>query len=114
MVAVRHLVAQLAVALARDPALVRHQTAGDKSFADALSHVSCRVQLATRRGATDRGDYRQAAGAIAPEIGRLRGAAAKKVEPRSSAQFGFLSVTLAFYVLGSMRGLTKAKPALSM
>jgi hypothetical protein len=47
-------------------------------------------------------------------IGRLSGAAAKKVEPRSSAQFGFLSLTLAFYVLGSMRELTKAKPALSM
>jgi hypothetical protein len=36
-VAVRHLVAQLAVAPARDLALVRHQTDGDESFADALS-----------------------------------------------------------------------------
>jgi hypothetical protein len=114
VVAVRHLVAQLAVALARDPALVRHQTAGDQSFADALSHVSCRVQLATRRRAADRGEHRQAAGGAAPEIGRLSVAAAKKVEPRSSAQFGFLSLTLAFYVLGSMRELTKAKPAFSM
>ena len=41
-------------------------------------------------------------------------AAAKKVEPRSSAVFGFLSLTLAFNVLGSMRKLTKAKPALPM
>ena len=65
MVAVRHLVAQLAVAPARDLALVRHQTAGDESFADALSHVSCRVQLATRRGAADRGEHRQVAGTVA-------------------------------------------------
>jgi hypothetical protein len=33
-----------AVALARDLALVHHQIAGDESFADALSHVSCRVR----------------------------------------------------------------------
>jgi hypothetical protein len=59
-------------------------------------------------------EYRQAAGAVAPVIRRLSGAAAKKVEPRSSAEFGFLSLTLAFYVLGSMRELTKAKRALSI
>ena len=35
--AVQRLVAQLAVALARDLALVHHQIAGDGSFADALS-----------------------------------------------------------------------------
>jgi hypothetical protein len=51
---------------------------------------------------------------IEPEIRRLSGAAAKKVKPRSSAEFGFLSLTLAFNVLGFMRKLTKAKPALSM
>lgn len=50
MVAVRRLVAQLAVALARDLARVHHQTAGDETFADALSHVSCGVQLAARKG----------------------------------------------------------------
>jgi hypothetical protein len=61
----------------------------------------------------DCGEYRQAAGS-APEIRRLSGAAAKKVEPRFSAVFGFLSLTLAFNVLGPMRKLTKAKPALSM
>jgi hypothetical protein len=53
-------------------------------------------------------------GFIAAEIGRLSGAAAKKVEPQSSAVFGFLSRELAFNVFGSMRKLTKAKPALSM
>ena len=52
MAAVRRLVAQLAVALARDLARVRHQTAGDESFADTLSHVSCCVQLAARRDPT--------------------------------------------------------------
>jgi hypothetical protein len=65
-------------------------------------------------GAADRGEYCEVAGAIAPEIRRLSGVAAKRVEPRSSAEFGFLSLGLAFYVLGSMRELTKAKPALSM
>jgi hypothetical protein len=34
VVAVRRLVAQLAVAFARDLALVHHQIAGDESFAD--------------------------------------------------------------------------------
>jgi hypothetical protein len=53
VVAVRRLVAQLAVALARDLARVHHQTAGDESFADALSHVSCGVQLAARGDARD-------------------------------------------------------------
>jgi hypothetical protein len=42
--AVRRLVAQLAVAPARGLALVHHLIAGDESFADALSHVSCRVR----------------------------------------------------------------------
>jgi hypothetical protein len=36
--AARHLVAQLAVALAQDLALVHHQIAGDESFADAVIH----------------------------------------------------------------------------
>jgi hypothetical protein len=44
--AVRRLVAQLAVALARDLVLVHHQIDGDEAFADALSHFSCRVHLA--------------------------------------------------------------------
>jgi hypothetical protein len=49
-------VAQLAVALARDLARVHHQTAGDETFADALSHVSCGVQLAARGDARDCGE----------------------------------------------------------
>jgi hypothetical protein len=36
VVAVRHLAAQLAVALARGLARVHHQTAGDESFADGI------------------------------------------------------------------------------
>jgi hypothetical protein len=53
-------------------------------------------------------------GAIAPEIRKLSGAAAKKIEPQFSALFGFLLFTLAFNVRGFMRELTKAKHALSM
>jgi hypothetical protein len=53
--AVQRLVAQLAVALARDLARVHHQIAGEELFADALSHVSCRVQLAARQDAWDCG-----------------------------------------------------------
>jgi hypothetical protein len=39
--------------------------------------------------AADRGQLRQAAGASAPKIRKLSGAAAKKIEPRFSALFGF-------------------------
>ena len=53
MAAVQHLVAQLAAALARDLARAHHQIPGDGSFTDALSHVSCRVELAARRDARD-------------------------------------------------------------
>jgi hypothetical protein len=62
----------------------------------------------------DCGQYREVAGGIAAETGKLRGAMAKKIEPQFFAMFSFWSLTLAFYVLGSMRELTKAKPALSM
>jgi hypothetical protein len=44
--AVRRPVDQRAAALARDLALVHHQIAGDGSFADALSPVSCCGHLA--------------------------------------------------------------------
>jgi hypothetical protein len=66
--AVRRLVAQLAVALARDLALVHHQTAGDESFADPLSHVSCRVWLATQRDARDCGEHCEAARFLAKRL----------------------------------------------
>lgn len=62
----------------------------------------------------DRGEYCQAAGAIAPQIRKLSrqflsGAAAKKIEPQFSAVFGFLLLSLAFDVRRFMRQLTKAK-----
>jgi hypothetical protein len=50
--AVRRPVAQRAVALARDLALVHHQIVGDESFADALSPVGCRTHLAGTGRAT--------------------------------------------------------------
>jgi hypothetical protein len=41
------------------------------------------------RGAADRGERGEAAGASAPKIRKLSGAAAKKIEPQFSALFGF-------------------------
>jgi len=41
--AVRHLVAQLAVVLARDLALVHHQIVGDESFADATQLLTANI-----------------------------------------------------------------------
>jgi hypothetical protein len=49
-----------------------------------------------RQGAADRGEYREAAVAFAPEVRKLSGAAAKKIKPQFSALFGFLLLTLAF------------------
>ena len=85
-----------------------------RKHATVLQQTTVAARPQSCSHATDRGEHRQAAGALAPGDEKLSGAAAKKIKPQFSAVFGFLLLAFTFNVRSFMRQLTKAERALSM